>query len=138
MSYGIPVGNHYLREAVQTASPSARLLMLYDRLLGDLTAGQAAIEAEPTNYEEANDRLQHAQQILLGLEVTVDVTKWAAGEKLRALYAWMRGQLLEANLRKDPKPVSDCREIAGRLRDTWREAALRALEEGQRSVVNVV
>jgi len=39
-----------------------------------------------------------------------------------SLYDFMRERLIDANIRKDTKPIDEALEIMTELRDTWKEA----------------
>jgi flagellar protein FliS len=112
----------YMGDTVATASPQQLLVMLYDRLALDLErAEQALVEG---NRETAHEQLMHAQEIVLELSASLNVDVWDGGPRLAALYAWLIGELIQANLKGDVRRVRDCRKVVEPLRDAWREAAL--------------
>ncbi len=111
----------YLGDAVTTASPQQLLVMLYDRLALDLE--RAALALAAGDRAEANTELQHAQDIVLELQASLDVDAWEGGARLSALYTWLVTELITANVRGDQRRVADCRKVVEPLRDAWREAA---------------
>lgn len=111
----------YLRDRVTTASPQQLLVMLYDRLALDLERAEDALVAR--DRETAHTELMHAQEIILELRASLDVDAWEGGPRLAALYAWLLGELIQANLKGDLRRVRDSRKIVEPLRDAWREAA---------------
>ncbi|MGY1854862.1 flagellar export chaperone FliS [Modestobacter sp. SYSU DS0290] len=113
--------NRYLGDAVTTASPQRLLVMLYDRLALDLERAEAALGAG--DREQANELLQHAQDIVLELHSSLQVESWDGGPRLSALYSWLHGELVRANVRQNARVVADCRKVVEPLRDAWREAA---------------
>jgi flagellar secretion chaperone FliS len=115
------VRNRYLSDGVTTASPHQLLVMLYDRLALDLErAEEALLQAD---REQAHRQLMHAQEIVLELRSSLRVELWDGGPRLAALYTWVLGELIQANLKGDVRRVRDCRKIVEPLRDAWREAA---------------
>jgi flagellar protein FliS len=114
----------YLADSVATASPAKLLLMLFDRLVLDLTRGEQALLAD--NRPEANTHLLHAQDIVTELHVTLDLDAWDGAAGLAALYAFARTELVNANVQGDAAKVTPIRELMEQLRDTWREAAMAA------------
>ena len=111
----------YMGDSVATASPQQLLVMLYDRLALDLErAEQALVDG---NREAAHTQLMHAQEIVLELRASLNVEVWEGGPRLAALYAWVLGELIQANLKGDVRRVRDCRKVVEPLRDAWREAA---------------
>ncbi|MCZ2830291.1 flagellar export chaperone FliS [Modestobacter sp. VKM Ac-2986] len=113
--------NRYLGDAVSTASPQRLLVMLYDRLALDLERAESALTTG--DREQANNLLQHAQDIVLELQSSLQVESWEGGPRLSALYTWLHGELVRANVKGDLRRVGDCRKIVEPLRDAWREAA---------------
>lgn len=114
----------YAGTAVDTASPARLLVMLYDRLVRDLVTADRALGSH--DLSTASSELLHAQQIVLELRTSLDVTAWDAAQGLSDLYSFLHAELVEANLRKDAARVRTCREIIEPLRDAWRAAALQS------------
>jgi flagellar secretion chaperone FliS len=121
MSAPASVRARYLSDRVATASPQQLLVMLYDRLALDLERAEDALVAG--DRQTAHNELMHAQEILLELRASLDVDAWEGGPRLAALYAWLLGELIQANLKGDVRRVRDSRKIVEPLRDAWREAA---------------
>jgi flagellar protein FliS len=111
----------YLGDTVATASPQRLLVMLYDRLALDLERAQKALSAG--DRASADEQLRHAQDIVIELQGSLDVSAWEGGPRLAAVYAWLLTELITANLKGDLRRVGDCRKIVEPLRDAWREAA---------------
>jgi len=116
--------NRYLQDSVSTASPGKLLVMLYDRLIMDLHQGEEALRAG--HREQANDKLNHAQEIILELRTTLDVDAWAGAPGLANLYGFLLTELIGANIARDATRVASCRALLEPLRDAWREAAALA------------
>jgi flagellar secretion chaperone FliS len=114
--------NRYLADSVSTASPARLLLMLYDRLLLDL--GQAEQAQRGGDREGAGARLQSAQAIVMELRTSLDVTAWAGGPGLAALYGYLLTELIAANVRGDADRTASCRRLVEPLREAWHEAIL--------------
>jgi flagellar protein FliS len=116
--------NRYLADSVNTASPGKLLVMLYDRLVLDLVQGEAAIRGN--DRDEASERINHAQEIVLELRTTLDLEAWEGAPGLASLYGWLLTELIQANIKLDADKVAACRGIVEPLRDAWREAAAQA------------
>jgi flagellar protein FliS len=113
--------NRYLQDSISTASPGKLLVMLYDRLVMDLLQGEEALHNDAR--ETANDKLNHAQEILLELRTTLDVDAWEGAPGLANLYGYLITELIGANIARDPARVATVRGMIEPLRDAWREAA---------------
>ena len=115
----------YLADSVATASPAKLLMMLFDRLVMDLARGEQALLAG--NRPEANTQLNHAQDIVTELHVSLDLDAWTGAAGLAQLYAFVddrAGQRERAGRRGQGD--RDAASLIEPLRDTWREAALAA------------
>ena len=111
----------YLGDTVATASPQQLLVMLYDRLALDLERAEDSLTR--SDRASAREPLMHAQEIVLELRASLQVDVWEGGPRLSALYSWLVGELIQANLKGDIRRVRDCRKVVEPLRDAWREAA---------------
>ena len=110
----------YLAEAVETASPATRLVMLYDRLVLDLDRAENACRTGDVAVAHVN--LVHAQQIVGVLADTLDMT-WSGAQNLHDLYEYLYQEMISANLEKSPAKVANCSTVVRPLAAAWREAA---------------
>jgi flagellar protein FliS len=117
----------YLNDSVSTASPGRLLVMLYDRLVMDLQQGEEALRTGTRQL--ANERLLHAQDIILELRTTLNVDAWSGAPGLANLYGFLLTELIGANVRGEPDRIVACRALVEPLRDAWREAAALATAE---------
>jgi flagellar protein FliS len=115
-----PARTRYLAESVATASPGQLLVMLYDRLVVDLTQAEDALRAR--DNATASARLMHAQDIVSELRGSLDLTVWDGAAGLAQLYGYLFTRLIKANVSSDADVVAECRGIVEPLRDAWREA----------------
>src|SRR5690348_4960094 len=122
MSAAASVRARYLNDRVATTSPQQLLVMLYDRLALDLERAEDALVAG--DRQAAHNELMHGQEIILELRASLNVDVWEGGPRLAAIYAWVLGELIQANLKGDVRRVRDCRKIVEPLRDAWRAAAV--------------
>ena len=115
-----PARARYLAETVATASPGQLLVMLYDRLVVDLTQGEESLRSG--DRTTAAERLMHAQDIVSELRGSLDVTSWDGAAGLAQLYGYLLTRLIKANVQADPEIAAECRGLVEPLRDSWREA----------------
>ena len=111
----------YMGDTVTTASPQRLLVMLYDRLALDLQRAEESLVLG--DRDAAREPVMHAQEIVLELRASLQVDVWEGGPRLAALYSWLIGELIQANVKGDIRRVRDCRKVVEPLRDAWREAA---------------
>ncbi|BEL11177.1 flagellar export chaperone FliS [Actinoplanes sichuanensis] len=113
--------DRYLQDSINTASPARLLIMLYDRLILDLMHGEEAFRNDDRVL--ANEKITHAQEIVLELRVTLDLEAWDGAPGLASLYGFVLTELIGANIQRDADRVAGCRALLEPLRDAWRDAA---------------
>jgi flagellar protein FliS len=111
----------YQREAVLTATPAARLNMLFDKMILDL--GRADSGFERNDLKAISDGLCSAQDILLALRGTLRTDLWEGANDLSQLYFALYKELLQANLHKDRAQAQRVLGVVQELADAWRKAA---------------
>jgi flagellar protein FliS len=111
----------YLREAVITATPGARLNMLFDKMIFEL--GQADNGFEQEDLKAVNDGLCRAQDILLALRGTLRTDIWDGATDLSQLYFALYKELLEANMKKNRAQAQRVLRVVQDLAAAWRRAA---------------
>ncbi|MGH1526739.1 flagellar filament capping protein FliD [Leifsonia sp. L25] len=111
----------YNRDSVLSASPARLLTMLYDRLLLDLTRGEAALQA--TEWPTAWENLRHADQIVAELAGSLRVDLWDGADGLLQLYGYLADLIVGGMIERDAGKVREAIELAEPLRQTWHEAA---------------
>jgi len=115
--------NAYRQSRVETASPGELVLMLYDQALKDMRESAAFIEQK--DIARSSERLLHAQAIVDELRSSLDFSAGELSSKLRAMYDFIYGKLVEANVRKTAPPVLDAEKVMTEIRAGWEEALRR-------------
>lgn len=120
----------YRAKAVETASPAALLLMLYDRAIGAVSRAQDALAEHGEDHVWiAHRELTRAQQIVSELQLSLDHEQGGAiASQLAGLYDYCLHQLTEANLRKDPHRLPPVAAILSQLREAFQEASTQLAE----------
>jgi flagellar protein FliS len=121
MTTAASVRNTYARDGKSTASPNQLLLLLLDRMCIDADIAAAALDVK--DFAKAGKRLINAQDILLQLRTSLDLTVWPQGRSTADLYIWCYKELLAANTTGSAARVRSTLPILRDLRDAWHEAA---------------
>jgi flagellar protein FliS len=116
------IGAAYRDGSLSTAPPERLLVMLYERLALDLVRAEESLEAGAG----AGGHLVHAQDVVLELLGSLDVSAWTGGPALSGIYAFLHRELVQANIGSDVDRVRACRSLVEPLRDAWRDAAVMA------------
>ncbi|WUR12055.1 flagellar export chaperone FliS [[Empedobacter] haloabium] len=110
-----------LETGIAAASPHKLIVMLYDGAIVAILNGITQMKAG--NIEEKGKAISKAIQIIdNGLRASLD--REVGGEiarNLDALYEYMSGRLLTANLQNDPAMLEEVRGLLADLRDTWKQ-----------------
>jgi flagellar protein FliS len=112
----------YLHDSVATASPARLLIMLYERLVLDLTQAESALLAG--DRATAGPRLLHAQEIIAELHGSLRLDVWDGAAHLADIYGFLLNELVAANVNADAHRVAACRSLVEPLLDAWRQAAV--------------
>ncbi len=114
-----PARARYLADAVATATPARRIVLLYDRLWLDIQRAQAAQDCGDLS---ARDHLQHAQQILAELLGSLDVSAWSGAADLAGLYSYLLRELIGEVVEPRPGRLAAVTRIVSTLRESWQQA----------------
>ena len=92
----------YKEQSVTTATPEELTLMLYNGCIKFINLAEVFIDDK--NIEKINVNILKAQDIVNELNITLNMD-YEVSENLRQLYSFVNERLIEANLRKDKKPL---------------------------------
>ena len=125
------LASRYKADGMAVSSPQKLVVLIYDRLARDLGTALAAIEAR--NVEGAHKALVNAQDLVFELQMALDADLWEGARDLAAIYDYLLGLLVAANLKKSAEQVQRCVEIVSPLRESWTEA-YQMIQRGDASV----
>ncbi len=111
----------YKTTQISTATPGQLVVMLYDGAIKFCKMAKFGIEQK--NIETANNNLIKVQNIIQELKVSLDMKAGGdLSETLDALYEYMLRRLIEANMKKDVKIITEVQKNLEELREAWVEA----------------
>jgi flagellar protein FliS len=126
------MSNAYTRVGVESsvaggASPHRLVLMLMDGVLEAILQARGAIAAR--DVEAKGRAIGRASRILEeGLKAALDLK--SGGElanNLHALYTYVIGRLMHANLHNDEATLLECQRLLQPVRDAWTEIGAQSL-----------
>jgi len=110
----------YLHAAVAGASPVGLVVLLYERLITDLTRALTAMEKGDTETRVA--QINHAFLILGQLESALDSSQAPEAARTQArFYSVARGKILEAHLKSDRKLLEEQIVLFNDVRTAWEQ-----------------
>jgi len=114
----------YRAAEVESGDPLHRVVLLHERTLRALH--EAAGHIERREVEEAHADLVKARQILQHFIGSIpDGDEGELAANLRGLFTFCVQQVVEANLRKDPRHILVALDILTPLGEAWAEMDLR-------------
>lgn len=111
--------SQYKQNSINTSTPEELTLMLYNGAIK--FAKLAKINMEQKNIQETNTNLIKSQNIISELNMTLKM-EYEVSKELRSLYNFIKEQLIDANIKKDPQILDSIIPIIEDMRDTWKEA----------------
>jgi flagellar protein FliS len=123
--------NAYREVQIRTANQIRLIVMLYDGAIRHVNLALDALSAGHRRYDQVNNHIIAAQDILSELTASLDFDKGGTlAKNLFSLYSFMNRRLLEANLEKEAAPLEEVKKHLATLRDAWEEISTRkGLEE---------
>lgn len=119
MSTMMPERN-YLQSAVQSASPVALTILLYDRLMADIRQASAAMKS--CDIEKRCELLNHAFLVIAHLEAGLDLERGGdTAASLAKFYACLRSKLIEAQVKLSPQLLEEQIELILTVRQAWQK-----------------
>jgi flagellar protein FliS len=106
----------YKEQSIMTMTQGEMVVRLYDEIDNQLNRAVVAIEQK--DPAKANQALQKSQRIIMHLKSTLNHNYEVAGY-LNRLYDFFLSQILEANIKKNTKPINDIMPLIVELRDTF-------------------
>lgn len=105
----------YQNERVLTAPPEVLVLMMLERVVNDL---DAAIDCD--DDLERGILIRHAQDIVIELRCSLDLTQGEIAENLDSLYAYVDQQCLDAFVSKSVSALRPARQVMRNILEGWR------------------
>ena len=107
-----------LEAELSVASPHRVIQMLFNGLLERLSQAKGAIERK--DYEDKANRISKAVGIIEGLQGALDRKENPArGDKMYALYDYMKELLGEASSTLDEKPIDEVISLLMPIKNAW-------------------
>lgn len=105
---------------VSTAPQKKLILMLYDGVIQNLKAAEAALEVK--NLQTAHQKILKGQLIIEELMVTLNFDEGGdIAKDLYKLYEYFHWSLVQANIKKDPTQIAEIRQYLEELRGSWQQ-----------------
>lgn len=109
----------YTRVDIETASQGKLIVMLFNGAIK--RAEEAKRQLERDKREGVHNNLIRAQEIIAELRGALNLQAGPVAKNLDRVYEYFQHLLIQANLKKEAKPIEECVELMTMMRDTWQE-----------------
>lgn len=109
----------YRQTAIETATPTRLVVMLYDGAIRFLSA--ALPEMKARRYDAQSRLIGRAQAIVAHLQSTLNFDAGEVAEYLQTCYVALYDALTDANIHDKPESVEEAIEVLRELREAWIE-----------------
>ena len=109
----------YTRVDIETASQGKLIVMLFNGAIK--RAEEAKRQLERDKREGVHNNLIRAQEIVAELRGALNLQAGPVAKNLDRIYEYFQHLLIQANLKKEVKPIEECVELMTTMRDTWQE-----------------
>jgi len=114
----------YQEAAVRNAGPIDLVIILYDVLARDLQKAIAAMQAD--DIEARSKHIKHGFLALEQLEGTLNMEEGGVlATNMSRFYSMMRGQMMTAQIQKDPAVLQQLLQLLFSVREAWAEVKAR-------------
>ena len=116
----------YRETQIKTAGQGKLIIMLYDEAIRQIDIATRSMGESSPHYDTINSALLKAQDLITELMVSLDFERGGEiAQGLFSLYMFFNQQLIEANIKKEKKPLEQIRQMLAELRITWVQISAR-------------
>jgi flagellar protein FliS len=116
------------QDAIFTMPKEELTLLLFDGAVKFLNRAIAILEDGDKDYSKSGDLIIKAQNIVREFQVTLD-RSYGVAEHLNAMYSYIYSLLLDGNVKKDIKKLSEARDLLRNMRGVWKETITAARKD---------
>lgn len=109
----------YKEQSVMTMTQGDMINLLFDETINRLNKGLISLEQK--DYEGSNTHFKKAQAIITHLSSTLD-PQYEVSAGLDSLYEYFNYQILQANVKKEPGPVTEVLPMITELKEAFAQA----------------
>ena len=118
--YGNNALNAYKNNSVNHSSKEQLLLMLVDGAVRFAKVSRQAMEDK--DIKKCHENIIKTQNIFTELMISIDQNAGEWAVQMYHLYDFIKGQLIEGNIKKDSKIMDETILLIEEVRDIWHEA----------------
>lgn len=110
--------DQYKQTQINTANQGKLIVMLYDGAIKFLNI--ALENMDPKSYDVVNTNILKTQDIITELMLSLNMKEGGdISNNLMSLYVYFKKRLIEANINKDSKIITEILDLMNELRNAW-------------------
>ena len=118
--------NTYQEIAIQTASPTKLVVMLYEGTIRFLRQSINAIQAK--DFDRKRQSIDRGVAVIQHLQSTLDKRGGAVSAELDRLYGYITGRILEGSVKLEIAPLEEAIKLLTTLLSGWEQIAKKEQE----------
>ncbi|MFZ4498445.1 MAG: flagellar export chaperone FliS [Burkholderiales bacterium] len=118
-----------LELSIHSAQPVELIVLLYDGAIESVRRAGLLLKAGDVPGKARE--ITRATNIISELHAVIDLSQGEVAANLAALYDYMRGQLLQANLHNSGGKLDEIAALLATLREAWAELVERSREKSR-------
>lgn len=122
----------YKETKLKTASQGQMIVMLYDGAIRNMDKAIELLSGQSKKFDEVNAAILKARDIVTELICSLDMERGGEfAQRIFNLYMWFNDQMADANLKKNPEPLRNVRQMMDELRGAWVQIVPKTHVEGR-------
>jgi flagellar protein FliS len=114
----------YKETQIKTATPGQLIIMLYDGAIKNINIAIEELKKKHKKLDAISNSIIKAQDIVSELMVSLDFEQGGdIAKNLFSIYIYMNRELLNANIKKQSKPLELVKSLLMELREAWSQIA---------------
>ncbi len=130
--------NAYRQTSVKTASQGRLIVMLYDEAIKQMDIASLEIGKEKKELDIIHNAIVKTQDVITELMASLDFDKGGdISKNLYNLYMYFNRQLVQANINKNSRHITEVRTFMADLREAWVAIESTSVPDNQSAVAGV-
>lgn len=127
------LSREYLKNRIETASPGELIVIMYEAAIKFLEKAEKGFEEPDVSkkIETINNNLLLAQNIITELTLSLKMDAGEVARNLFVLYEFMNQSLIDANIKKELKPIQVVKDMMTQLKEAWETVAKKTSLDSQ-------
>ncbi|HBD96344.1 MAG: flagellar export chaperone FliS [Spirochaetes bacterium GWF1_31_7] len=127
----------YKKNQIETADQGKLIVMLYDGAIKFISRAIELMDRKKVTGEDIetiHKNIIRTQDIITELMSSLNMDAGDISQRLFSIYMYMNNKLIEGNIQKDSKPLTEVKNHLIELREAWFQAAKTVAQDPKQAV----